>query len=691
MLPLGAVHLFFGTASTALEANVPLWPFRNHLGGSSVRLQPIIRVSDAHLFLARPCPFYQKQRCLFNDSCNFIHGISAKPVLESVSSKFLFEDGRTPRNPPRVIVDSPPPVLSPNRSPRTTGLLLALKDVIGDPDDGISTYSWSESLPTLVNNDSFDPDYNSVGDADWTVEPDESCVLQISSSQESLGTQSSSSLIAEDASKEDATVDEAIWAAPSDYANNPLRFSTSLSQESVDTFPFNILEDETVKLSNILKDSDGPPTSSSSSFIKRFSMRTERSSGLLSPIEISTLDLGPFRQSRSSSFTTPFEGSDWKQPSPLQPSPPRSPSIASTMAEMRASPFGSHAARILSPRLSVFLAPSPNLSATASPLAQQEIEQLDLSLDSPEGYPIPNLAPLNVEDITSSWNDRKMGCEDEDGDEDEDDEEDFVLEESHGNTSIWNSEPGQTSVSMDVDAEAIREQVTDAITRANRTPTHFLLSPGISFSENGTGHSSLILDDTINGEDDCIQLPRALTELMTHTEFPSEANDSLNSLYDIYSGLASPQDILADSIRNAHLSPLQPEATLSNISRERVFTPPPALFSRIGNAEVLESPSSLTSLDSVSGRGSPFSQLDHEASTLSIGKDVTEPTESRKVPIASRSRSKRVCLPSFVGECTHSPRRAKTAYPHIITPARIFLFLHVRKISKPPHHVPSPR
>jgi hypothetical protein len=50
MVAPGAVHLFLGTASTALEANVPLWPSRNHLGGLSVRFTAIIHVSDAHLF-----------------------------------------------------------------------------------------------------------------------------------------------------------------------------------------------------------------------------------------------------------------------------------------------------------------------------------------------------------------------------------------------------------------------------------------------------------------------------------------------------------------------------------------------------------------------------------------------------------------------------------------------------------------
>jgi hypothetical protein len=592
--------------------------------------------------------------------------------VESQASKITSEDARTPRSPPQVIVDSPSTVLSPNRSPRTRGLLLALKDVIGDPDE-----SWSESLPTLVDKDSFEQtfvgdeedllDYDSCEEANWTVLPDESCAMHISSPQESVEILTSS-LIAEDVSKEDAAVDEANWTAQSDYAN-ALGTSTFLSQESIDNLSSSvILEDETVKLSNISNDSDGPlsepPSSFSSSFIRRHSECTERSSGLLSPIEISTLDLGPFRQSRSGSFTAPFEAADWQQPSPLQPSPPRSPSIASTMVEMLSSPFSPHATRILSPRLRVFL---------GSPLRQQEIEPLDLSLDSPGGYSFPTPGPINVEDITASWNNRVVNCEDDGSSCDEGDgEEDFIIGESCGNTSIWNSEYGQTS---GVDAETVRDYVTDAIKMANRTPTHFLLTPDISFSENETAHSSLVLDDTANGEDACVHLPRAFTDLATRTEFPSvqaEANDSFNSLYDIYSGLASPQDILADSIRNARLSPLQPKAALSSIStlpsssRERVFTPPPSSLHPTSNAENMDLiPSPLTSPDPVPSRGNPFSQLGPEASAVGVGKDITKQTESRRVPIASRRRSKRVCLLHlYVDICILTPRRVKTVYLH---------------------------
>ena len=65
---------------------------------------------------ARPCPFYQQGRCLFSDSCNFMHNVSvrvqlATPVMESV--------------------------LSPPRSPRMTDLLSVLKDVIGEEEEEV--------------------------------------------------------------------------------------------------------------------------------------------------------------------------------------------------------------------------------------------------------------------------------------------------------------------------------------------------------------------------------------------------------------------------------------------------------------------------------------------------------------------------------------------------------------------------
>jgi uncharacterized protein (UPF0248 family) len=256
----------------------------------------------------------------------------------------------------------------------------------------------------------------------------------------------------------------------------------------------------------------------------------------------------------------------------------------------------------------------------------------------------------------------------DDGSSLDEDDEDLILGES-SNTSIWDSEYEQTSVYVGagVDEDTVREQVTDAIKRANRTPTYLLSRPDVSFAENETTRSSLMLDDT--EEDACIPLHRILTGPVTdpgssaqeeaNTSQPGP-NDSFNSLYDIYSGLASPQDILTDSMRNARFSPLQPEATLSSIStldssmRGRVFTPPPHSFSSAVNAETINLTSSpLTSLDSISGRGSP-SPLGHEDSAMSTGKHVAESTESRKVPIASRSRSVQVC-PPLCAQVTCSP------------------------------------
>ncbi|KAH9928092.1 uncharacterized protein B0H18DRAFT_263373 [Fomitopsis serialis] len=87
----------------------------------------------------RPCPFYSQGRCLFSDSCNFLHEVKApRPETESCSTS------RSPLpSPPESPVDmtlsqkqarrtskvvrfvSPPP-----RSPRLSSLLLALGSAI---------------------------------------------------------------------------------------------------------------------------------------------------------------------------------------------------------------------------------------------------------------------------------------------------------------------------------------------------------------------------------------------------------------------------------------------------------------------------------------------------------------------------------------------------------------------------------
>lgn len=590
---------------------------------------------------ARSCPFYQKGRCLFNDSCNFIHDASAS-TPESVCHPVdvgLHEELTTPQNLPQVIIGSPS---TPNRSPRTTSLLLALKDVIGESDDEISPRepttsltSWSESLPTLVNEGGFeqpDVDAGTQSEADRSVE-------------------------------EGDDMFEASWTAISDYSDQD---EESHDNDDVPLEP----EEQTVKLSNFsLNRSDGPPlqVETSPSLQRRSSTAM---SGLLSPIELSTLHLGPFRRglSRFSTSESSFDLRNWKTPKPFLPSPPRSPSIASTF-ELFSSPFGSHSTRILSPRLGIFMPSSPVKMDSPEPL--QEIEMLDLGLDSPRELNVAS-AISNLGNISTSWNNRVQDddCQDDSAENFSENDDEFILQESTGHPSLWDPEDGETAVYVGVDPEVVREQVSDALKSLSATPTHFLTSQEISFTGNDVLGSSSFMENSSPqvslDEDVCVTLPRTLDSSISGTEstfqledncippnqdspLQPETKDNFNSLYDIYSGIASPIDVLADSIQNTRLSSPQSEsAPLSSVStpvsllRERVFTPPifgpgPSGAASTGSQDSATSP--LTSLDSASGRASPFSPQDDKAFARSLGNESI----SQKVTLASRSRSALVC------------------------------------------------
>jgi len=85
-------------------------------------------------YQARPCPFYSQGRCLFSDSCSFLHQVKIKVPKSSVHVPSSLQTGKADNNSPEP-VDSIPRLespASPNRSPRITGLLLALKGVISD-------------------------------------------------------------------------------------------------------------------------------------------------------------------------------------------------------------------------------------------------------------------------------------------------------------------------------------------------------------------------------------------------------------------------------------------------------------------------------------------------------------------------------------------------------------------------------
>lgn len=73
---------------------------------------------------------------MFADSCNFLHTVSVRPYpgVTIIDSPRKFEQAitRTSSAPPIVTVEAPTAVASSPRSPRLSGLLHALRDVIGD-------------------------------------------------------------------------------------------------------------------------------------------------------------------------------------------------------------------------------------------------------------------------------------------------------------------------------------------------------------------------------------------------------------------------------------------------------------------------------------------------------------------------------------------------------------------------------
>ncbi|KAH7929696.1 hypothetical protein BV22DRAFT_1191906, partial [Leucogyrophana mollusca] len=92
----------------------------------------------------RPCPFFSQGRCLFSDSCNFLHDIKVKSDVDhsltdaNLVENRVFSPPKPVFNPPSVVVNSASPrsthtlSTSPTRrSPRLSGLLLALQDVLG--------------------------------------------------------------------------------------------------------------------------------------------------------------------------------------------------------------------------------------------------------------------------------------------------------------------------------------------------------------------------------------------------------------------------------------------------------------------------------------------------------------------------------------------------------------------------------
>ena len=592
--------------------------------------------------------------------------MSATIISEALPSNHSADATPTPTNLPRLVVDSPSPVPSPRRSPGTTSVLLALRlidhddpDVAGNksiatgqPDEAnqdTSTEeipSWSEALPTLVN-EGF-----SVGDG----------ILQDES----------------DITDDDMDDYAGNWTAISDYNDlSPQSFSQNINQEGAENL-MPLVENDPEEEDTVYfpvsshPESDAEPSTFEVTQSGPVDPSPRASIGLLSPIELSTLNLGPLRLDNNveteddSSFDSGYADT-WKPPNPLLPSPPRSPSISSTF-DLLSSPFGTISSRIASPYLSAFLARSPVSPArTISPAMLDEVPPLDLGLGSPE----ENTSPPLVDNVDnkyasphSSTNDPDSADVSESRVEDINDElsdDGHLLDHDSYDTSIWDPDGGPTAVFVGPDENNVRERVTAAIRRQSRSsPLHFFHSQDTS--DDAIVHSSLDSTDDegastsqapsepVEEEYDIsqISLDSDTTSLLAYLKSPprpTEGDNTLTSLYDIYSDIAPSKDVISDSIRNAGLSPPRPPTqTLSNTSspasslRGRVFTPPSSGKKRSGTTTPASLSSPTTSINPSSvGRSSPFSVPD--VRRPSIGRTESQSSQDeafKKVPFGFR-------------------------------------------------------
>ncbi|KAI0076481.1 hypothetical protein K474DRAFT_1691366, partial [Panus rudis PR-1116 ss-1] len=118
----------------------------------------------------RPCPFYSQGRCLFSDSCNFLHDVKIKvhsPKVVSTPNVFHSDSPESTYSPSPKSLVSPThslnglSVRSPPRSPRLSSLLMALGDAISPEQDAPelsdSPYSGSsyDDTETVHPRDSF--------------------------------------------------------------------------------------------------------------------------------------------------------------------------------------------------------------------------------------------------------------------------------------------------------------------------------------------------------------------------------------------------------------------------------------------------------------------------------------------------------------------------------------------------------
>ena len=601
--------------------------------------------------------------------------MSASIITDALPSSYPADATPTPTNLPRVVVDSPSsvPPESPSRSPGTTSVLLALRLIDYDDPDVPGNESNATSQPDGANQDTLTEQKTAWSEALPTLVNEGFSIVD--------------GILQEEYYTDDDMDDNAgNWTAISDYNDLPPQSSQNIDQEEVENLmPLvdddHSEEDDTVHVPiSSHPECDAQPSSEVNQS-DPVDPSPHASIGLLSPIELLTLNLGPLRLDDNvvteddNSFDSGYADT-WKPPNPLLSSPPHSPSISSTF-DLLSSPFGTLSSRIASPYLGAFLTRSPASSARTISAMLDDVPPLDLGLGSPEentsplvgdadnkSYASPHSSPKEqdladvfsdsrVEDIKDehSVNDRLIN--------------DHLLDHDSYDPSIWDSEGGSTAVFLGPDENYVREQVTTAIRRQSKSgPLHFLHSQDTNFvGDDALAQSSLDsaddedasnsqpLSEPVEEEYDGSQvlLDSDTTTFLAYLKSPPlpTEGDTLNSLYDIYSDIAPSKDVISDSIRNAGLSPPKPSAAqnLSDTSspasslRGRVFSPPGKKRSGTLSADSpvsLSSPTTSLNPSSV-GRASPFSVPDvRRRPTGRTGSQSSQDEVSKKVPFGFR-------------------------------------------------------
>ncbi|KAG6864747.1 hypothetical protein C0991_007422 [Blastosporella zonata] len=430
------------------------------------------------------------------------------PCLESKNAVTVIsshsQSPRTPQKPPLVTIHSPRSTVSSPRSPRLTGLLDALKDVIGEEPDG--EYS-SEEEATYVE----EPPLNKCGDTlEYTT------VIDINHSLPNFEQTSTESSGSPPANSDLFLNDE----------NETLRSPLPVPE----TEPH--LTIHTIQSSPVTSLPHSPP------------------SHLLSPVDLAHLHLGSFAQEGPETIADEDDPSAtsyadaWKRNSRSSMSP-----LQSTFGVL-SSPLATASSRVLSPRLSAFISRPP--SSPFGPVAVIDDNDVppDMSLDSPSDhsfmYPEPQPEPSEAYVVVEPEAFVVTGeavVEDEfedepnldgDGSEDEEDRLEFeddnkkvvelelegdgseansendgdrlVLDDNEDDTDVghnsavsWEHNVDPTAVFLGMPPVTLQE-VRGALQRATMTPVHFLADT-IDFDEGeAVANSSMIipLDDSFS-------------------------------------------------------------------------------------------------------------------------------------------------------------------------------------------------